>query len=597
MLRSLRERLEFTKGLGFRLATLLTVAILPLGLISLVQTLHLLREAERTAEIALLGRTASAAAGERALLQGALGAADALGPAVLETLQNPAACSEVMRGFVERSATFISAAFVPMNGIAECSSSQHTNGPADLRQSKAYQQFIASPGTLVTELDRGRITGRPVVAVSQPLYDDRDLIGYVAVGLAKDLLYSTHPMNFGTESARILTFSSRGDVLTVDRPFAQDVSGILPNGSGLTDLLQDPDTTFRDTTSTGEERVFTVVTVVPGLVYALGSWSPQTAGIAGFKMTRLAAIAIPIALWAVSLLVAYFAVYRLVLRHIRELRGQMRRFAIGNRDEPPPVLVEAPAEIADVSQTFHNMARILIRDEEAMAEAVAEKTVLLKEVHHRVKNNLQLIASIINMQSRMIEDPDAKRVLRSVQDRVAALATIYRNLYQAEHLDAVNADRLIGDIINQMVNISVAPGTALKVETDFQPLTLLPDQAVPLSLLATEAVTNALKYAGTPPGAETAVVRVSLSVPEPGRARFIVENTMGDAINDTEGTGLGSQLIEAFATQLDGEAETGIEDHTYFLRLLFRVDTHNVPDAGDLRAVVLTSTPREGAVH
>ena len=68
---------------------------------------------------------------------------------------------------------------------------------------------------------------------------------------------------------------------------------------------------------------------------------------------------------------------------------------------------------------------------------------LLKEVHHRVKNNLQLIASIINMQIRVIDHDDAKRVLRSVQDRVASLATIYRNLYQAEHLDSVQADLLI----------------------------------------------------------------------------------------------------------------------------------------------------------
>ena len=81
MLRRLRDRLEFTRGLGFRLGTLLSVAILPLGLISLIQNLNLAREAERSAEIALMGRTASAAAGERALLQSALGSADALGPA------------------------------------------------------------------------------------------------------------------------------------------------------------------------------------------------------------------------------------------------------------------------------------------------------------------------------------------------------------------------------------------------------------------------------------------------------------------------------------------------------------------------------------
>ena len=597
MLTGWQERLDFTKGLGFRLAPLLSIAVLPLGMISLVQTLHMLREAERTTEIALLGRTASAAAGERALLQGALGAADALGPAVLEAQDNPAACAEIMRNFVQRSATFVSASFVPMDGRARCVSGQVGPEGVDLTPTHTYQEFIRDPGTLATAIDQGRVSGRSLVAVAQPLYRESDLIGYIAVGLSRELLYSTHALSVGTEGARILTFSNRGDVLTVDRPFDRDVSGILPRGLDLTDLLDRTESTFRDITSTGEERVFTVVTVIPGLVYALGSWSPQTAGIAGLKLSRLTAVIVPIALWAVSLLVSYFAVYRLVLRHIRELRGQMRRFAIGNRDTPPPVLTDAPAEITDVSQTFHNMARILIRDEAAMEEAVAEKTVLLKEVHHRVKNNLQLIASIINMQSRMIEDEDAKRVLRSVQDRVAALATIYRNLYQAEHLDAVDADRLIGDIMNQMVNISITPGTALKVETSFQPVILLPDQAVPLSLLATEAITNALKYAGVPPGEDSATVRVSLSMQERDRAMFEVVNTTGQQIVPSEGTGLGSQLIEAFATQLDGEAEVGSEGHSFYLRLLFRVQTQNVQDVGDLRNVVLTSNPRLGSQH
>src|SRR5690606_12464548 len=180
-------------------------------------------------------------------------------------------------------------------------------------------------------------------------------------------------------------------------------------------------------------------------------------GIAGFKLANISAILFTLALFFVSLTVAYFAVDHLVLRHVRELRGQMRHFAVGDRTQLPRVIREAPTEIADVSQTFHNMARILIRDEEQMENAVAEKTVLLKEVHHRVKNNLQLIASIINMQSRLLADPDAKSVLRSVQDRVASLATIYRNLYQAEHLDAVEAGRLIADIVNQMM---VASDTA-----------------------------------------------------------------------------------------------------------------------------------------
>ncbi|AUH33233.1 sensor histidine kinase [Paracoccus tegillarcae] len=600
MLWRLRDRLDFTRGLGFRLAALLSVAILPIGLISLVQTLHVSREAERSAEIALLGRTASAAAGERALLQSALGTADALGPTVLEVLDSAEACTEIMRSFIAHSAVYQGAAFVPMSGVSNCTSGGPADGPVDMRTSQAYQKFVAQPQTMIASLSQGIISGRPVVVVMQPLYRDRDLLGYVVVSLSSALLQSTHSVGFGTEGAGILTFNHRGEPLTSDGRAEVRVGDLLPRGSTLSSLIERNETTFVERSNTGDTRVFAVVPVVPGLVYALGSWSPQLAGLGGFAMSQFTAVLIPIALWLVSLAVAYFAVYRLVLRHIRVLRSQMRRFAIGNRDAPPLVLTDAPAEIRDVSQTFHNMARILIRDEEAMEAAVAEKTVLLKEVHHRVKNNLQLIASIINMQSRMIEDVDAKRVLRSVQDRVAALATIYRNLYQAEHLDAVDADRLIGDIINQMVNASVEAGSDLRVRTGFEPLTLQPDQAVPLTLLATEAFTNALKYAGTAPGEDHPWVRVTLTHPTKYEAVLEISNSTGDRVEQPdpgESTGLGGQLIEAFAAQLEGEAHCTHENNRYTLRLPFRVERVSSVDITDIRNVVLTSAAREGSRH
>lgn len=599
MLRRLSERLEFTRRLGFRLAALLSVAILPIGLISVLQNLHLSREAERSAEIALLGRTASAAAGERALLQSALGSADALGPGVLEALDRPELCADLMRNFIERSATYVFAGFIPLSGLSTCNSNPQRGAVADVRKSNAYQAFMEEPGTLAVPLDRGAVSGRSVVLVMQPLYRNSELLGYIGVSLTHELLRSTHAMNFGTEGARILTFNHRGQILTTDSNDGSSADDILPRDTNLVSLLARNETTFRDLSNAGEMRVFTVVPVVPGLVYAVGSWSPKIAGVGFLQLSRFGAVLFPIALWMVSLAVAYFAVFRLVLRHISVLRGQMRRFAIGNRDTPPPVLNDAPTEIADVSQTFHNMARILIRDEVAMESAVAEKTVLLKEVHHRVKNNLQLIASIINMQSRMIEDTDAKRVLRSVQDRVAALATIYRNLYQAEHLDAVETGRLIGDIINQMVNAQVGPGANLKVQTQLEPLILLPDQAVPLSLLATEAFTNALKYAGKPPGAESAWVRVALHATNAHSAVLEIENSLGDPEAEirVEGTGLGSQLIEAFSTQLEGAAEIGVVDDCFRLRLPFRVDRPSGHAPTDTRSVVLTSAARGGAHH
>ncbi len=593
MLRRLLDKLEFTKGLGFRLGGLLSVAILPIGLISVIQTLHLSREYQRSSEIALLGRTATAAAGERALLQSALGTADALGPAVLETMDRPQACSDIMRGLVQRTVNFVYAGFTRLDGVTECSS---VRGVHDLSGESAFRQFSESPGTLVTTSADGPVTGKAVVVVIQPLYRGVELLGFIAVSMSHDLLRSTHVSGLGTEGARILTFNNQGEVISSDREGAGDITEVLPRGKSLPSLLSRSETTFRDISNSGERGVFRVVRVGRGLVCGMGSWTRADSGITGIDITRRTALILPLILWAASLAVAYFAVYRLVLRHIRELRSQMRRFAIGDRSAPPPVLADAPAEIEDMSQTFHNMARILIRDEEAMEAAVNEKTVLLKEVHHRVKNNLQLIASIINMQIRVIEHDDARRVLRSVQDRVASLATIYRNLYQAEHLDSVQADRLIRDIINQMTNASVGPGAGLRIDTRLEPLVLMPDQAVPLSLLATEAFTNALKYSGvSDPDAEP-WVRVSLRADGPGHAVLEVENSIG-ASSLAEGTGLGSQLIEAFATQLEGEAEQEMGEGRFLLRLRFQVENLHKREGAEMPQVVLTSAARPGSRH
>lgn len=590
------SRFQFLNSLGIRLGMLLSLAILPIGLISLMQTLNLSREAERSSELALIGRTAAAASGERALILSALGAAEALGPAVLRELNDPAACSAMMRSFAEQSATYRFAGFIPVDGILTCGSMGGAM-PRDVRESPMFNDFIARPRPMVAASDRALISHQPVVIVAQPLYRDSTLLGYVALSISKDLLRATHDPSMSV-GARIITFNTAGQVLVSDDDNT-DTQAVLPAGVDLKALSQRANSTFRARTSSGERRVFSVVPVSNGMAYAIGSWTADQSGVGNFTLSRLTGVLFPLALWAVSLAVAYFAVYRLVLRHVRELRSQMRRFAIGSRKISPTVISDAPAEIAEVSRTFRDMARILIRDNAAMEEAVQEKTVLLKEVHHRVKNNLQLIASIINMQSRVIQDSDAKRVLRSVQDRVLSLATIYRNLYQAEHLDTVEADRLISDIIGQMSNASIAPGSNLQVETQFDKLTLVPDQAVPLTLLTTEAFTNAVKYAGAPASGGPAWVRVTLEKDGPGRASLIVQNSLGGAVPHTDSTGLGSQLIEAFALQLDAEPDISSTDESFTLRMDFAVVEPVVsrPHQSPERPVVLTSAAREGSRH
>ncbi|MFB2594624.1 sensor histidine kinase [Paracoccus sp. p4-l81] len=587
---ALRRRLAFLDGLAFRLVALLSVALLPLGLISIVQTLNLTRQAAVGMEQSLLGRTETVAAAERSIMQGSIGTAAAIGAIVLQNRNDMAECSSTLASLIEANALFTFAGFVQLDGSVPCASIP----VPDYRMlgSDAYQSFIESPRMRFVALERGTVTGRKVVALTWPLRDGDTLLGYVALSVARD---SFRPETHWPEmvGAQAITVNGVGQILAADLP-GDEAAQLLPRDLSQWSLSGQERQVIRATARNGETRIFTIVPSIPNLAYTIGTWAPSAAATGGW-LTAASAILFPLVMWIVSLTVAYFAVFRLVVRHIRTLRGQMRRFALGNREAPPEVLTAAPAEIQDVSQTFHNLARILIRDEEALERSLGEKTVLLKEVHHRVKNNLQLIASIISMQGRLLDDPGAKQVLRSIQDRVASLAAIYRNLYQAEHLVAVQADQLMADILNGMANAAVAPGSKLHISTDLVPMPLIPDQAVPLSLLATEALTNAVKYAA-PPGIGLApFVRVRLSQPEPGQGELVVENSIGvEGVHDPDSTGLGSQLIEAFAMQLDSEAVTGPSEDGSIWRLVLRFDIDSRVELRpeDDRAAVLTSAHR-----
>jgi two-component sensor histidine kinase len=567
----LSASLRFTDRVGFRMGMMLTVALLPLGMIAVFQTWRMADQAGLMAEAALTGRTSEAATRERAIIQTALGAASILADSVARPETTVEACKTLMTDLVGRSPIYVYAGYINTEGHIVCSSGARTD---DVSKSPTYLRFTAKPGPTIVASGTGAASGRAVLAVSQPVARAGVLLGQVVLSIPQEMVSVRAPSSNPGEGADLLLFDVSGNLLTATGGLDK-AAEILPADHSLAELADMKEDSFRGLSAGGEERVFSVVTVVPGLVQALGSWKPGEAMVSG-PMTGWTALLFPLMMWVVSLGVAWFAVWRLVIRHIRELRGQMRRFALGKRDTPPAVLRSAPGEIAEVSQTFHNLVRILIRDEAALEASVEEKTVLLKEVHHRVKNNLQLIASIINMQVRNLRDPNAKRVLKSVQDRVASLATIHRNLYQAEQLAAVPADQLVGDIVNQMAVASLPPGSDLRVETELRPQTLYPDQAVPLALLATEAFTNAIKYAVAPRPGEAPWVKLRMHPKGKNRLLLEITNSLGPdgivAEEREDSTGLGSQLIEAFSSQLDAELHQGIEEGVWRVQIIFELE-------------------------
>jgi two-component sensor histidine kinase len=230
----------------------------------------------------------------------------------------------------------------------------------------------------------------------------------------------------------------------------------------------------------------------------------------------------------------------------------------------------------DIAQFWTFNADGVMRGEASLEDTIHQKEVLLREVHHRVKNNLQLIASIMNIQMRKAVAPESKALLRSLQDRIMSLATIHRGLYQTSGMADVRVDELLRDIVRQIVNLGSSTDRNFDVQVIADEVNLTPDQAVPLSLLLTEAMANAMKYAGAGPDGK---IRINVRFTgKPDQTAMIeVENTLALGVEEraradaVDGTGLGDQLITAFSQQLGGKLERTLSEGSYRLSVSFTV--------------------------
>jgi two-component sensor histidine kinase len=188
-----------------------------------------------------------------------------------------------------------------------------------------------------------------------------------------------------------------------------------------------------------------------------------------------------------------------------------------------------------------------------LREAVEQKTMLIRETHHRVKNNLQIVMSLLSLQMGQLRDPAGREALRQAQIRVNALALVHRILYELEDQDAVDLKRLIADLAHQIQEGFGAERRDLRIELDLASRRVAGDTAVPITLFTVEALTNAFKHA-FPTNARGGVIRISLLPIEDGQMRLTIEDSGSGVGEPQRQGGIGSRLIRAFAQQVNGMA-------------------------------------------
>lgn len=195
--------------------------------------------------------------------------------------------------------------------------------------------------------------------------------------------------------------------------------------------------------------------------------------------------------------------------------------------------------------------RLLSTKNAVIEKSLAEKEILLKEIHHRVKNNLQIISSLLNLQSRQIDDPKALEAIREGRNRVASMALIHKNLYQEDDLTGVNAADYIDKLTDSLMSSYQVSDHEVRFEKDIDPVQLDVDVVIPLGLILNEIITNCLKYAF--PEGQPGLIRMSLKEQENGIHLNVSDNGKGlpAGFEVEELNSLGFRLIKAFAQKLE----------------------------------------------
>jgi two-component sensor histidine kinase len=249
-------------------------------------------------------------------------------------------------------------------------------------------------------------------------------------------------------------------------------------------------------------------------------------------------------------------------------------------EEYEVMLLKTIAEIISNALRRANLQIALQQHVRQVEESLEEKNVFLKEIHHRVKNNLQIVSSLLSMQARTIKDPDALIALQNSQSRVRSMSLIHERLYQSQNMGRINFGPYIKDLTAYLFrSYQDRSGQVRLTIAQIEDIALDIDTAIPLGLILNELITNSLKYAfpGNQPGEITVQLLkkpggfLSLVCSDDG-AGFLPEQDLSK-INS-----LGIQLINSLTRQLEGEVEINSSNGT---QVTIRIPYKNEPVLAD----------------
>jgi two-component sensor histidine kinase len=254
------------------------------------------------------------------------------------------------------------------------------------------------------------------------------------------------------------------------------------------------------------------------------------------------------ALLALSILAVVLGANYAVTRPLLRLRRSVAAWRGGGAAFELPGTDGMPDEIRELSESFSAGANMLAERERDLQAAIERAEILAAEVHHRVKNNLQIVSSLLALQAQRVTDVQARAEFEAARDRIGALATLHRHMYAHHDPEAIDLGAFIEELgVQLFAAIGDKPGRRIALEVAAPEMRISSDQAVPLALIITEAVSAALKQ-GFPPGQGG---RISIRVEaDERRAQLAIKD---DGVTPRPDDQLRALLLRGLARQLGAE--------------------------------------------
>jgi PAS domain S-box-containing protein len=202
--------------------------------------------------------------------------------------------------------------------------------------------------------------------------------------------------------------------------------------------------------------------------------------------------------------------------------------------------------------------------EESLHQALADKDVLMRELQHRVKNSLNIVASLLNLEEENLTDGHSRAIFASTKSRILSMAAVYEQLYESGGIDQIDLNYYVQNLVSGLSHSYISARDNLRIDTRLQDVQLDLKRAMPLGIVLNELVTNALKYAFptgyTPPGGQ-ALIQVELAISPDGMVSLsVVDNGIGFPHGTRPETGTGLNLVEILTQQIGGSVSMDGQD-------------------------------------